>query len=139
MACVESEDSKESSETSVPRDRRGICKRRKTSDTWTRLDHNLIDDRHQWRKYGQKRILNSEFISEYYRCDHKFDQGCQATKQVQKMKDDSPVYRTIYRGHPTCENLILKGPPINLDSSSPGDSSILACFNTSLNPKQDDK
>ncbi|XP_039169911.1 transcription factor MYB14 [Eucalyptus grandis] len=100
MACVKSEDSKESSETSVPRDRRGCYNRRS---------------------------------------DHKFDQGYQATKQVQKMKDDPPVYRTMYRGHHTCENLILKGPPINLDSSSPGDSSILACFNTSLNPKQDDK
>ncbi|XP_030456120.1 probable WRKY transcription factor 70 [Syzygium oleosum] len=136
-ACVKSEDSEESSKTSVPRDRRGCYKRRKTSDTQTRLDHNLIDDGHQWRKYGQKAILNSEFPRNYFRCTHKIDQGCQATKQVQKIKDDPTVYRTIYQGHHTCESLILKSPPLILDSPSPGDSSILVSFNTSLTSKQD--
>lgn len=73
----------------------------------------------------------------YFRCTHKNDQGCQATKQVQKMSEDPPRYRTIYQGHHTCKNLILKSPPLILDSPSPGDSSILVSFNTGLPPKQD--
>lgn len=138
-ACaVKSEDSEESSKTSVPRDRRGCYKRRKTSDTQIRMDHNLIDDGHQWRKYGQKAILNSEFPRNYFRCTHKIDQGCLATKQVQKVQDAPPLYRTIYQGQHTCKNLILKSPSLILDSPSPGDSSILVSFNTSLPPKQDD-
>ncbi|KAF8041745.1 hypothetical protein BT93_A0372 [Corymbia citriodora subsp. variegata] len=136
-ACVKSEDSEESSKTSVARDRRGCYKRRKTSDTQTRLDNRLIDDGHQWRKYGQKAILHSEFPRNYFRCTHKIDQGCLATKQVQKLKDNPPVYRTIYQGHHTCKNLILKSPSLILDAPSPGDSSILVSFNTSLPPKQD--
>ncbi|XP_056172641.1 probable WRKY transcription factor 70 [Syzygium oleosum] len=111
--------------------------RRKTSDTRTRLDHNLIDDGHQRRKYGQQAILKSDYPRNNFSCAHKIDQGCQATKQVQKIKDDPPVYSTIYQGHHTCKNLILKSPPLILDSPSPGDSSILVSFNTSLTPKQD--
>ncbi|KAI3408973.1 uncharacterized protein J3R85_019922 [Psidium guajava] len=137
-ACrVKSEYSEESSKTSVPRDRRGCYKRRKTSDTRTRLDSSLIDDGYQWRKYGQKAILNSEFPRSYFRCTHKIDQGCQASKQVQKIEEDPPVYRTIYQGHHTCRNLALKLPPLVLDSPRPRDSSVLLSFNTSPTPKQD--
>ncbi|XP_056172643.1 uncharacterized protein LOC130139518 [Syzygium oleosum] len=52
-ACVRSEVSEgsESINTPVPR---------KTLDTWTRLDRNLMDDGHQWRTCDQKSILNSK-------------------------------------------------------------------------------
>ncbi|XP_039172867.1 WRKY DNA-binding transcription factor 70-like [Eucalyptus grandis] len=77
---------------------------RGTSNTWTRLDdHEFVFDGYSWRKYAQEAILKSEFPRNYYGCSHKFDQGCQATKQVQKIKDDSPIYRTIYQGHHTCK------------------------------------
>lgn len=58
----------------------------------------------------------------YYRCTHRFDQGCQATKQVQNTEDDPPMYQTTYHGNHTCQNL-LKPPQIILDSTIPGDSS----------------
>ncbi|XP_018727306.2 WRKY DNA-binding transcription factor 70-like isoform X1 [Eucalyptus grandis] len=102
-SCVRFEDSdEESTSTPVPRQLRG------TSNTWTRLDdHEFVYDGYSWRKYAQEAILKSEFPScvcrNYYGCSHKFDQGCQATKQVQKIKDDPPIYRTICQGHHTCK------------------------------------
>lgn len=64
----------------------------------------------------------------YYRCTHKFDQGCQATKQVQRTEDNPPMYRTTYHGHHTCRNL-LKSPQIILDPTAK-DSSFLLSFVT---------
>ncbi|GMN40629.1 hypothetical protein TIFTF001_009854 [Ficus carica] len=67
------------------------------------------------------------------RCSHKYEQECQATKQVQKMQDNPPVYKTTYFGHHTCTNL-LKSPKLVLDcpTSTPGhDSCMLFSFNNS--------
>ncbi|KAE9447536.1 hypothetical protein C3L33_20569, partial [Rhododendron williamsianum] len=58
----------------------------------------------------------------YYRCTHKFDQGCLATKQVQITEEDPPMHRTTYHGSHTCQNP-LKPPQIILDSTIPGDNS----------------
>uniref|UniRef100_A0A5B6YQB1 Putative WRKY transcription factor 70 n=1 Tax=Davidia involucrata TaxID=16924 RepID=A0A5B6YQB1_DAVIN len=132
-----SEDSGDSSKTSsASKDRRGCYKRRKTAQTWTRLTPTLIDDGHAWRKYGQKVILNAKYPRNYYRCTHKYDQGCQATKQVQRTEDDidTPMYRTIYNGDHTCKNL-LKAPQIILDSTTtPRGSSILLSFGSNNKP-----
>ncbi|CAK9144452.1 unnamed protein product [Ilex paraguariensis] len=54
--------------------------------------------------------------SNYFRCIHRFDQGCQATKQVQITEDELAMYHAIYRGVHTCHNL-LKAPQIILDST----------------------
>ncbi|KAL6987997.1 hypothetical protein U1Q18_013744 [Sarracenia purpurea var. burkii] len=103
--------SDESSKTSALKDRRGCYKRRKTPQTSTRITPTLIDDGHAWRKYGQKIILNSKHPRSYYRCTHKFDEGCQATKQVQRTDDDDqPMYRTAYHGHHTCRNPLPRSP-----------------------------
>ncbi|XP_057513378.1 WRKY DNA-binding transcription factor 70-like [Actinidia eriantha] len=124
-----SEDSDEiTSKTSALKDRRGCYKRRKTSQTWTRVAPSLIDDGYAWRKYGQKVILNAKYPRNYYRCTHKFDQSCQATKQVQRTEDDPAMYRTTYHGHHTCKNL-LQAPQIILDAN-PKDSSFLLSFGT---------
>ncbi|XP_058214768.1 probable WRKY transcription factor 70 [Rhododendron vialii] len=108
--------------TSAFKQRRGCYKRRKTTQTCTKITSNLIDDGYAWRKYGQKVILNAKHPRNYYRCTHKFDQGCQATKQVQSTEEDPPMYRTTYHGSHTCQNLV-KPPQIILDSTIPGDSS----------------
>ncbi|PSS32757.1 WRKY transcription factor 70 [Actinidia chinensis var. chinensis] len=124
-----SEDSDEiTSKTSALKDRRGCYKRRKTSQTWTRITPSLVDDGYAWRKYGQKVILNAKHPRNYYRCTHKFDQSCQATKQVQMTEDEPAMYRTTYHGHHTCKNL-LKASQIILDSN-PRDSSFLLSFGT---------
>ncbi|KAG8377137.1 hypothetical protein BUALT_Bualt09G0137100 [Buddleja alternifolia] len=97
-----SEDSGDSCKTPAPKDRRGCYKRRKTSETWTKETPTLFDDGLAWRKYGQKVILNAI----HPRCTHKYDQRCVATKHVQKVKDDPPLFRTTYHGHHTCTNLL---------------------------------
>ncbi|KAB2092060.1 hypothetical protein ES319_A02G003000v1 [Gossypium barbadense] len=89
-----SEDSGDSikSPPSTHRDRRGSYKRRKCVDSRKKITSALVDDGYAWRKYGQKQILNANHPRSYFRCTHKTDQGCQATKQVQKLEDDPPNF-----------------------------------------------
>lgn len=80
----------------------------------------------------------------YFRCTHKFDQGCQATKQVQKIQEDPPVFRTAYHGRHTCRTPIVlqqEVPQIShLDAaaaatttvSTASDSSVLLSFASTL-------
>ncbi|KAJ8753840.1 hypothetical protein K2173_000094 [Erythroxylum novogranatense] len=109
-----SEDSVQSSKSSTVKDRRGCYKRRRNSQSWTTERPALVDDGHGWRKYGQKVILNAKHPRNYYRCTHKYDQGCQATKQVQQLNEKPPLYRTTYIGHHTCK--ASPTPQIFLDS-----------------------
>jgi len=67
----------------------------------------------------------------YYRCTHKYDQNCEATKQVQRIQEDPPLYKTTYFGHHTCNDLLSS--EIILDSNdSLSDTSILLSFNNSF-------
>ncbi|XP_027905300.1 probable WRKY transcription factor 70 [Vigna unguiculata] len=105
-----SEDSTESRKRSLPlaKDRRGSYKRRKTEQTWTIVSH-TIDDNRAWRKYGQKDILNSQFPRSYFRCTRKYEQGCKATKQVQRLEENPDMYNITYIGFHTCKDS-LKAP-----------------------------
>ncbi|GER55705.1 WRKY protein [Striga asiatica] len=87
------------------KEKRGCYKRRKSSETWIKESATLFDDGHAWRKYGQKVILNAKHPRNYFRCTHKFDQGCRASKQVQKIQDDPPLYRTTYQDQHTCTHI----------------------------------
>ncbi|KAI3677788.1 hypothetical protein L6452_37058 [Arctium lappa] len=109
--------------------KRGCYKRRKNSTTYTKVVSNPIDDGYAWRKYGQKPILNATHQRNYYRCTHKVDQGCQATKQVQMTEDMPPKFKITYNGHHTCKNL-LRSSQIMLDSPDPSDTSIILNFET---------
>ncbi|XP_057489609.1 WRKY DNA-binding transcription factor 70 [Actinidia eriantha] len=100
-----SEDSGESSKRPAVKERRGCYKRRKTSDTWMKILPTM-EDGHAWRKYGQKEILNAKFPRCYFRCTHKPDQGCLATKQVQKLQEEPLMYQITYFGHHTCTNTL---------------------------------
>lgn len=89
------------------------------------MTESQTDDGQQWRKYGQKIILNSKYTRNYYRCSHKLEQKCQATKQVQRIQEKPPLYKTTYYGHHICNNnsnIILDDP------TSPHDTSILLSF-----------
>ncbi|QCE00784.1 WRKY transcription factor 29 [Vigna unguiculata] len=101
---------------------RGRYNRRKSVLTWTELSYNT-DDNHAWRKYGQKKILNSEFPRSYFRCSYKHDQGCNATKQVQLEQENPRMYRITYIDLHTC-NDIPKVTHKTVDSST-GESSLL--------------
>ncbi|KAJ9184908.1 hypothetical protein P3X46_004593 [Hevea brasiliensis] len=74
--------------------------------SWTKESSFLTDDGYSWRKYGEKVILNCLYPRNYFRCIHKCDQGCQATKQVQRLATVSPKYRITYFGHHTCRNIL---------------------------------
>lgn len=131
-SAAKSEDSGDSCKTPPPpKDRRGCYKRKRNSETTIKETSNLFEDGHAWRKYGQKVILNAKHPRNYFRCTHKFDQGCQASKQVQKIEDNPPLYRTTYNGHHTCKNLFKSAHHIITDSPAP-DSSVIWNFNTDV-------
>ncbi|XP_006291218.2 probable WRKY transcription factor 70 [Capsella rubella] len=81
--------------------KRGCYKRKKRAETWT-MHSTVLDDEFSWRKYGQKEILNAKFPRSYFRCTHKFTQGCKATKQVQKMELEPKMFSITYMGTHTC-------------------------------------
>ncbi|KAK8570557.1 hypothetical protein V6N13_032174 [Hibiscus sabdariffa] len=61
-----------------------------------------LEDGYCWRKYGQKDILGSNFPRGYYRCTHRYSQGCLAAKQVQRSDEDPTIFEVKYRGRHTC-------------------------------------
>ncbi|EOA34375.1 hypothetical protein CARUB_v10021899mg [Capsella rubella] len=61
------------------------------------------NDGFTWRKYGQKNIKTSPYQRCYYRCSYAKDLNCKCTKRVQKIKDNPPLYRTIYVGKHVCK------------------------------------
>lgn len=56
-------------------------------------------------------------IRSYFRCTHRNDQGCQATKQVQRIEDDPSNFLITYMGHHTCKDL-SRTPQLILDTTS---------------------
>ncbi|KAJ1695348.1 hypothetical protein LUZ63_012046 [Rhynchospora breviuscula] len=107
------------------------------------IQTNTIEDGHLWRKYGQKEILNSKHPRGYYRCTHKFDQGCKAQKQVQRSEEDPNVLIITYMGHHTCKS--VSSPTEIIQSFSHNNRSRLISFesNTTISnnnkPGQDNK
>ncbi|KAA3458798.1 putative WRKY transcription factor 46 [Gossypium australe] len=94
-------------------DKKDMFKKRKTSSGWseqirvcsaTSLEGPL-DDGYCWRKYGQKDILGSNFPRGYYRCTHRYSQGCLAGKQVQRSDEDPTIFEVKYRGRHTCNQV----------------------------------
>uniref|UniRef100_A0A0C9S9Q1 TSA: Wollemia nobilis Ref_Wollemi_Transcript_7171_2278 transcribed RNA sequence n=1 Tax=Wollemia nobilis TaxID=56998 RepID=A0A0C9S9Q1_9CONI len=89
------------------------------------------DDGYTWRKYGQKDILGAQHPRSYYRCTHKNDLGCQATKQVQRADDDPSFFEITYRGAHTCQmdhrilQIQLPFPLGSTTNSSSGTSNTL--------------
>ncbi|KAJ0255408.1 WRKY transcription factor 70 [Hirschfeldia incana] len=81
--------------------KRGCYKRKKKSETWT-VESTVLEDAFSWRKYGQKQILNTKFPRSYFRCTHKYTQGCKATKQVQKLESEPRMFSITYIGNHTC-------------------------------------
>ncbi|XP_075495774.1 LOW QUALITY PROTEIN: putative WRKY transcription factor 30 [Primulina tabacum] len=79
-----------------------------------------LDDGYGWRKYGQKDILGAKFPRGYYRCTHRYRQGCLATKQIQRSDYDPNILDITYCGIHTCDpagNPSLNDPPIPITST----------------------
>ncbi|PWA52221.1 WRKY domain-containing protein [Artemisia annua] len=119
------------------KNKRGCYKRRGNSSTFMKITSSLIDDGYVWRKYGQKAILNAKNQRNYFRCTHKDEKGCRATKQVQKTNDEIPKYKTTYNGYHTCKKSheVVYGISDSLDCS---DNSLILDFktNTLIEKKQ---
>lgn len=111
-----------------PKDARRSYKRRKIEQSME-IETSNMDDGHAWRKYGQKVIQNTKHPRNYYRCTHKTEQGCQATKQVQQISENPLKYKIIYHGHHRCKNPLKTPPMYNLDLiDDQDDSSKLLSF-----------
>lgn len=100
-------------ERASSKERRGISRKRKSLPKWTRImpanssePGNDIppEDGYTWRKYGQKDILGAQHPRSYYRCTHKHDLGCQATKKVQRPDDNPSVFEVTYSGVHSCQS-----------------------------------
>jgi hypothetical protein len=73
------------------------------SSSWTILTTAPYEVGYEWRKYGEKRINGTDFTRGYFRCTHKDDTGCLATKYVQqKDNTDPPVFQVTYNNEHTC-------------------------------------
>ncbi|XLR39309.1 hypothetical protein HN51_026461 [Arachis hypogaea] len=105
---------------------------RSSVPTWEKDSPILIEDGHEWRKYGQKMTMNSKYLRNYYRCSHKNDQGCPATKKVQQIQDNPPLFRTSYYGHHICKSITYNEETI-LESESFSESSMFLSFNNNNN------
>ncbi|TKY49206.1 WRKY transcription factor 70 [Spatholobus suberectus] len=115
------------------KNRRGCYKRKSIAPTWEKDSSTLTEDGYAWRKYGQKMTLHAKYLR--YCATYKKDQGCQAIKQVQRIQDDPPLYRTSYYGRHTCKSPL--NPEIILEPLSPSASSTLLSFTNSLQSKQE--
>ncbi|XP_074284675.1 putative WRKY transcription factor 62 [Silene latifolia] len=118
--------------------RRGCYKRRRSGDSRVMEVSHLSDDGFGWRKYGQKEILNAKHPRNYYRCTHKHEQNCLATKKVQQISENPTKYLLTYIGNHTCiinnnNNNILNPSPILLESPQDHPSSILVSFHNNSN------
>ncbi|CAM0907631.1 unnamed protein product [Alopecurus aequalis] len=89
-----------------------------------------LNDGKSWRKYGQKQIHGSTSPRSYYRCTHKPDQGCMATRQVQESECKPSEYVISYYGKHTCRDpstfssLVVQGA----DAAGPPNCSNLISF-----------
>ncbi|XP_042514379.1 WRKY DNA-binding transcription factor 70-like [Macadamia integrifolia] len=111
-------------------------KRRNMQETWTRITSMPIQDGYAWRKYGQKEIFNAKHLRCYFRCTHKLDQGCEATKQVQRTEDTPPKFWTKYIGHHTCQDHVLNQASCILDSTT-AEEGVLLNFESNTTTKQE--
>ncbi|XP_010922757.3 WRKY DNA-binding transcription factor 70 [Elaeis guineensis] len=84
--------------------RRNGYRRRAHPYSCRRVSSKTMDDGYTWRKYGQKDIFSSKHPRSYFRCTHKYDQNCQATRQVQRSEDDFSTYVITYMGEHTCSD-----------------------------------
>ncbi|KAM3372010.1 hypothetical protein ACQJBY_019083 [Aegilops geniculata] len=113
--------------------RRSTPRRRSKSPFINMVTARTLNDGKTWRKYGQKYIHASTNPRSYYRCSHKPDQGCQATRQVQESDSNPSEYIISYYGQHTCKDpstfrsLIIQGAA---DAAPPPDCANLISFTT---------
>ncbi|XP_072976132.1 transcription factor WRKY45-1-like isoform X2 [Typha angustifolia] len=114
--------------------RRGGWRKRSPSSSWRKVLTITPEDGLAWRKYGEKEIQNSTYPRSYFRCTHKYDQGCMATRQVQQSKEDPSKFVIIYKGEHTCSGNPSTIPQIIETTSSPKDSHLISFGSNTIPP-----
>ncbi|CAD6216672.1 unnamed protein product [Miscanthus lutarioriparius] len=107
--------------------RRRSTRRRSHSPFVNTVTVSTLDDGNSWRKYGQKRIQVSPNPRSYYRCTHRPDQGCRATRQVQASDANPSEFIISYFGHHTCRDPSTI-PLVIPDTAPPPDCANLISF-----------
>ncbi|KAL2331323.1 hypothetical protein Fmac_018904 [Flemingia macrophylla] len=125
VKCTNPEDKNESCKGFFNAKRRRGCHKR-NAPTWEKDSSILMEDGYVWRKYGQKMTMNAKYLRSYYRCTHKYNEGCPAIKHVQRIQEDPPLYRTTYYGHHNCKTSLSS--EIMLESAFSSDSSMFLSF-----------
>ncbi|RLN19479.1 putative WRKY transcription factor 35 [Panicum miliaceum] len=93
------------------------------------------NDGHQWRKYGEKKINNTNFPRYYYRCTYKDNMNCPATKQVQqKDHSDPPLYAVTYYNEHSCNSAFLPLSPSEFQLQTSSGKAVSICFDSSSGP-----
>uniref|UniRef100_A0ACD5WNT0 Uncharacterized protein n=1 Tax=Avena sativa TaxID=4498 RepID=A0ACD5WNT0_AVESA len=129
--------------------RRSSSRRRTKSPFIEMVTTTTLNDGKSWRKYGQKNIHDSTNPRSYYRCTYKPDQGCMATRQVQKSQSNPSELEISYYGQHTCRDpatfssFIVQGAAAtatsdgaNLISFAPINGGAAASTSTSAFPHQ---
>ncbi|KAF3331847.1 putative WRKY transcription factor 70 [Carex littledalei] len=109
-------------------DGRGASRRRSQASPGKTTISSTLEDGHTWRKYGQKIIQGSSHYRSYYRCTHKHDQGCQATRQTQRSEDNPSKYNITYIGVHTCQDPSTLHQIIDMPDSKEIGNSFLIKF-----------
>ncbi|KAJ3682915.1 hypothetical protein LUZ60_013142 [Juncus effusus] len=117
--------------------KRGVAGRRRSqvSSLNTVITKNLDDDGHTWRKYGQKEIQGSTYPKSYFRCTHKPDQGCMATRHVQPTDEDPCTFNVTYIGDHTCRDPSTFQQIIELPDPLQTNNSFIINFGSPNAPK----
>ncbi|XP_062213445.1 transcription factor WRKY45-2-like [Phragmites australis] len=103
-------------------------KEKRMSKVDTLAPHN---DGHQWRKYGEKKINNTNFPRYYYRCTYKDNMNCPATKQVQqKDHSDPPLYAVTYYNEHSCNSAFLPLSPSEFQLQTSSGKAVSICFDS---------
>ncbi|RLN36162.1 putative WRKY transcription factor 38 [Panicum miliaceum] len=105
---------------SGPQRRSSTARRRSHSPFVRTVTTSTLNDGNSWRKYGQKHIQDSpNNPRSYYRCTHKPDQGCRATRQVQASDDNPSEFVISYYGQHTCRD--PSTIPLVIEAAAPPD------------------
>ncbi|XP_047067316.1 transcription factor WRKY45-2-like [Lolium rigidum] len=103
--------------------------RRRTKSPFIKMvTTTTLNDDNSWRKYGQKNIHASTNPRSYYRCTHKPDQGCMATRQVQKSESNPSELEISYYGQHTCRDPSTFPSFIVQGAAAPTDGAQLISF-----------
>ncbi|KAM0824601.1 hypothetical protein ACQ4PT_070099 [Festuca glaucescens] len=103
--------------------------RRRTKSPFIKMvTTTALNDDKSWRKYGQKNIHASTNPRSYYRCTHKPDQGCMATRQVQKSESNPSELEISYYGQHTCRDPSTFPSFIVQGAAAPTDGAKLISF-----------